>query len=544
MSKVATYLQEHIQGEVSTNAAVLNALSTDASVLKIMPEMAVYPRVTSDIRKVTRFAWQLAEKGHVMALTPRGSGADQTGAAIGSGIIMVLPAHMNRIFELDAKQKLVRLQPGVSAKSLNDALALQGLTIPALPSSVGYATVGGLVGSNSGGELSGRHGAIDAWVHQLEVVLANGDVLQTGRISKRELNKKKGLQTFEGEIYRGIDNLITDNQQAINEKLGSDIRDNVGYAAITQVKRKDGSFDLTPLFIGSQGTLGIISEMIMRADFLSTHMAVAALTFASSNVARDAMDQLRKFEPTFLEYVDGAYFELAAEHGKTYDFYKNSGIAPEAVLLIGFNDFSERSNTKKLKKLAKSLSKQDGISIAGASGIEAADLLAVREISSYLIAPDGKDKTAPPLFDGAYVPSARFEDFLTATKALGVKYSVALPIYSRVLEGLVFTRPVLQLQKVADKQKLLKLLDEYADIVAAHSGHLIGDGGEGRIKANAAYKPLDADVLDLFAAVKLLLDPHGITNPGVKQASDASTLTKQLRSSYDVAQFAQHVPYF
>ncbi len=544
MSKVATYLQEHIQGEVSTNAAVLNALSTDASILKIVPEMAVYPRVTSDIRKVARFAWQLAEKGHVMALTARGSGADQTGAAIGPGIVMVLPAHMNSIFELDAKQKLIRLQPGVWAKSLSDALALQGLAIPALPSSVGYATVGGLVASNSGGELSGRHGAIDAWVHQLEVVLANGDVLQTGRINKRELSKKKGLQTFEGEIYRGIDNLITDNQQIIHEKIGGDIRDNVGYSAITQVKRKDGSFDLTPLFVGSQGTLGIISEMIMRADFLSLHTAVAALTFASSNVARDAIDQLRRLEPTFLEYIDSGYFELAAERGKVYDFYKNAGIASEAVVLIGFNDFSERSNAKKIKKLAKLLKKQDGVSIATAGGESATQLLAVREIPFYLIAPDGKDKTAPPLFDGAYVPMSRFEDFLTATKALASKHSIALPIYSRVLEGLVFTRPVLQLHKVGDKQKLLKLLNEYADIVAAHSGHLIGDGGEGRVKANAAYAPLDADVLDLFAAVKLLFDPHGILNPGVKQASDAAVLVSQLRPGYDTAQFAQHVPYF
>jgi FAD/FMN-containing dehydrogenase len=544
MSKVSTYLQEHIQGEVSTNAAVLDALSTDASVLKIVPEMVVYPRVTSDIRKVARFAWQLAEKGHVLAITARGSGADQTGAAIGAGIMLVLPAHMNRIFELDAKQKLVRLQPGVSAKALHEALSLQGLTVPALPASVGYATIGGLVASNSGGELSGRYGAVGDWVHQLEVVTANGDVLQTGRISKRELNKKKGLQTFEGEIYRELDNLITDNQQIINEKLGGDVRDNVGYCAITQVKRRDGSFDLTPLFAGSQGTLGIISEMIMRADFLSTHMAVAAVTFASSDVARDAMDQLRQFEPTFLEYIDSAYFELAAEHGKTYDFYKNAGITPQAVLLLGFNDFSERSNMKKLKKLAKLLKKQEGISIQAASGDEAAALLAVRQISSYLITPDGKDKSAPPLFDGAYVPAARFEDFLTATKDLATKFNVTLPIYSRVLEGLIFTRPVLQLGKVADKQKALKLLDEYATVVNAHSGHLIGDGGEGRLKANAAYKALDADVIELFTKVKTLFDPQGILNPGVKQASDTSKLVSRLRPDYGAAQFAQHVPYF
>src|SRR3954469_4279382 len=115
MSKVASYLQEHILGEVSTNPAILTAMSHDGSVLEIKPEMGVYPRVTSDVRKVARFAWQLAEKGHVLPITSRGYGTDETGAAIGKGIIVSFPAHMNRLFEFDAKQKMIRLQPGVNA---------------------------------------------------------------------------------------------------------------------------------------------------------------------------------------------------------------------------------------------------------------------------------------------------------------------------------------------------------------------------------------------------------------------------------------------
>lgn len=112
MSKVANYLNEHIQGEVTTNMAVRQAMSTDASVLSVMPEMVVYPRTTNDIRKIARFSNQLAEKGHMLPITPRGGGSDQTGAAIGKGIILNTTAHMDAIFELDAKQKLVRVQPG------------------------------------------------------------------------------------------------------------------------------------------------------------------------------------------------------------------------------------------------------------------------------------------------------------------------------------------------------------------------------------------------------------------------------------------------
>ena len=305
MSKVAAYLQEHILGEVSTDPAILKSLGTDASVLEIVPEMAVYPRVTNDIRKVARFVFQLAEKGHVMSITARGAGSDQTGAAIGKGITLVMPAHMNRIFELDSKQKLVRVQPGVNAKALNDALLLQGMSIPALPVSSAYSTIGGAVANNASGPLSGRYGDMSEWVHQLEVVLVNGDVLQTERLSKRDLDRKKGLQTFEGEIYRTLDNLIEDNKQLIADKLMSDIRDNVGYSAITKVKRKDGSFDLTPLLVGSQGTLGVVSEMILKTQYVSTQQKSIFITFASKESARDLLDKFAALEPSVLEYFDG-----------------------------------------------------------------------------------------------------------------------------------------------------------------------------------------------------------------------------------------------
>jgi len=113
MSKVAAYLRGHLAGEVSTRTDVREALSTDLGVLKIKPEMVIYPRTTNDIRKVCRFAWQLANKGHVLPVTVRGAGTDTTGAAIGKGVALVTTAHMNKIFEYDAKQKLVRYSLGL-----------------------------------------------------------------------------------------------------------------------------------------------------------------------------------------------------------------------------------------------------------------------------------------------------------------------------------------------------------------------------------------------------------------------------------------------
>lgn len=542
MSKVAAYLQEHILGEVTTNPATLEAMSTDASVLKMTPEMVIYPRITNDIRKVARFAWQLAEKGHVMPITVRGTGTDQTGGAIGKGAILSLPAHMNRIFEFEPKQKLVRVQPGLSSAALNGALQLHGVAIPTLPSRGTYGTVGGAIGRNASGLASARFGATASWIHQLEVVLANGDVLQTSRLSKRELNRKKGQQNFEGEIYRTIDSLIEDNKQLIIDKLMSDIRDNAGYMSIADVKHRDGSFDLTPLIAGSQGTLGIVSEMIMKTDFVSMKTGVAVAVFSSNEAARDALDKLRAFEPASLEYFDGLLFTQAADQGKTYAVCKDVVGSVSAVLVATFDDFSERVRARKLKKITKMLAGTDAI-VATADGDEAEELIAVREVTAFTVNPSAKDISAPPLFDGAYIAPERFEDFSVAVAALAEKHHVSLPLHGNALESVYSARPLLELHKVADKQKIFKLLDEYTSLVDHHGGHLIGEGSEGRVKARFAYKQLDDEVLSLFTAIKNAFDPHGILNPGVKQEVDLKLLVTKLRPGYDTAAFADTVLY-
>jgi len=543
MSKVAAYLQEHIQGRVSTNTAVLKAASIDGSILTFTPEMVIYPKITNDIRKVARFSWQLAEKGHILPLTARGYGNDQTGAAIGAGAVIILPTYMNSVFEFDPKQKLVRVQPGVNAKALNDALLLQGVSIPSLSSSPANSTVGGAVANGARDVFSGQYGGISEWTHQLEVILSSGDVLQTGRISRHELSKKKGKQTFEGEIYRSIDTLIEDNKQMIDEKLGGTTPDNAGYSSIAKVKRHDGSFDLTPLIVGSQGTLGIISEMIMKVEFMSSHKGVVLASFDSHEAARDSIDHLKELRPSSLEYFDSTLFTIASAQGKKYDFNKEPGDSSKWVVLAIFDDFNDRANTKKLKKATKLL-ESTASSITTETNEEASELTAVRDVTSYLLTPSEKDLFAPALFDGIYMPGERFEDFSKSVATLATKHGVTLPLYRRELEGIVFTRPLLHTNKVGDKQKLFKLLGEYSQLVVQCGGSLIAQDGEGRIKAHFSFDALDEDVIALFDAIKKVFDPYGLLNPGVKQPGELRDVMSHLRTDFDTTSNATHLVSF
>ncbi len=539
MSKVSEYLNEHLQGEVTNNDNVRRRFATDGSVLTITPDMVVFPRSTSDLRKIARFSWQLAEKGHKLPITPRGGGTDQTGGAIGEGVIVDVQAYMDTIFEVDAKQRLVRVQPGITFKSLNEALRLYGLYIPSFPGSQGYSTLGGAIANNAGGILSGKYGSTSAWVHQLEVVLSNGDVIQSGRLSKREVARKKGLQTFEGEIYRGIDNLICDNDQLL-DTLAIDVCDNVGYG-IVNVKQRNGSMDLAPLLIGSQGTLGIISEVIMKAEVLPQKPLVGAIAFTDHESARDGMDILRLFKPAVMELIDGRLFETAIAQGNRYQFYSDASEHGNvaSVVYLEFDDKSGRAKKKIGKKLAKHFSKLPSYLVLESDEDKITHLKELLHVPAVVLFSDQKNICAPGFLNGAFVPSDRFEEFSNAVAEIEKKRRVNLPLSGRAYQNVYYAYPMLDLNKAVDKQKIFKLLEDWSLAVTEHGGHLIGEAAEGRLKAPYAYGVLEDDVNKLFEGVRDVFDPQATMNTGVKQNTDKKQLDSWLRSDYDGSDFAR-----
>ena len=539
MSKVSEYLNEHLQGEVTNNENVRRRFSVDGSVLTITPDMVVFPRSTSDLRKVARFSWQLSEKGHKLPITPRGGGTDQTGGAIGEGVIVDVQAHMDTIFEVDPKQRLVRVQPGITFKSLNEALRLHGLYIPAYPGSQSYSTLGGAISNNASGILSGKYGSISGWVHQLEVVLSNGDVIQTGRINSRELARKQGLQTFEGEIYRGVDNLIGDNDELL-DALAIDVRNNVGYN-IVDVKQSNGSVDLAPLFIGAQGTLGIISEVIMKAQVLPQKPLVGAIAFTDHESARDGMDVLRQFLPSVMELIDGRLFETAMSQGNRYQFYSDAlergNVA--SVVYLEFDDKSGRVKKKIGKKIAKHFSKLPPYLVLESADDKVAPLKELLHAPAAVLFSDQKNICAPGFLNGAFVPPERFEEFANAVTEIEKKRRVNLPLSGRAYQDVYYAYPMLDLNKTVDKQKIFKLLEDWSLAVTEHGGHLIGEAAEGRLKAPYAYGVLEDDVNKLYQDVRAIFDPQGTMNTGVKQNADKKKLNSWLRKDYDGSDFAR-----
>lgn len=531
MNKIATYLNEHLLGEASSSKAMRRRMSRDNSILTMTPEIVVFPRVTNDIRKIARFTWQLAEKGHPMGITPRGFGGDTTGGAIGKGIVVDMSAHLDGILTLAPKDRLMHLQPGASLDSVHETLRWQGLSLPGMPYDSCHSSVGGVIANNSADSQT----ALSDMVDKLEVVLANGDVIETGRVSKHDVNKKLGLQTFEGEIYRKLAGLIEDNEELLATMAKDMTRDNVGYRGIASIRQKDGSMDLTPLFIGSQGTLGIISEVVLKTEFYTPDVLAAVIVTQSNEQARDIADRLTDLSPSIVQTMDSELINRAHAYGKIFGVLGTEEVAG-TIIYVEFNDFSDRARNHKLKKLRKMVQKW-GIGMVDSDKRDIEEFRQLRDAPEATRRMADDEKVTLPIIDGAFVPFDRREEFVNLVTELADKQHLALPMRTNILTGTMDVYPQLKLDVVSDKQKIFRVMSAYAELVHRCNGAFVSDGAEGRLKANAAWSVLDDNEVALFEAVRAIFDPFGTMNPGVKQTNDVRSLVSALRSSYDTTDF-------
>lgn len=544
MNKVASYLQSHLSGEVLDNSVARKYFSTDASVLEIMPSLIVYPRSTNDIRKVARFSWQLAEKGHVMPITARGSGTDQTGAAIGKGIIMVFPAHLNKILELDTQQKLVRVQPGVNFKSLQETLHTHGLFLPPFPASYNYSTIGGAIANNSAGEKSLKYGPMTEWVDKLEVVLANGELIQTGRISKKEVGKKKGLTTLEGELYRVVDGLMNEYGEPLDAYYDNLLvsKDSVGYD-LRDVKRRDGSVDLTSLFVGSQGTLGIITEAILRVAPHNPHTTLIVAALEDLDSAAEAVDKLRVATPSALEMIDSNLIEFAEkqQHAVFPEELVDPANKPAVILFVEFDD-ERRTRDKKAKRAERELFKFTDKVIVSQDVEEQEKLWAIRHLAATVVNYNHEGKVAVPVIEDAAVPHERFVDLVHEIEKLFDAHHLSLAVWGHAGDANLHVHPLLDLSKLADRQKMLKLMSDYYKKVIELGGTIAGENNDGRLRTPFVKMQVGDELVELFEKLKNGFDPHGILNPGVKTGTDMKQLVDMLRKEYSIVHLADHLP--
>lgn len=523
MGKITKYLNQLIVGNVFDDPEILESYATDRSVLRIKPKFVAFPESTEDIRKLMRFFNQIAAKNIPVSLTPRGAGLDEGGADLSNGLI-VSTEKLNRLLEIDVRERLVRVQAGMTLKELNTALSVSGLTVP-----VGghdSETIGGLIANSPVDLYSGKYGGIGKYVERVEVVLSNGECLQTQRYKKYALAKKTTEKSFEGDIYRKMAKLLKQHERLISEldvkKVGL-----VGYTGITKVPHRE-NVDLTPLFCGSQGTLGIISEVILRAVPQRVNPLRFAITAKNLEAMIPLLDVLRSLKPREINLYDLKIIQEARETGKNLD-----GIIKKLdsgfVAYVTFDEY-KKFIARRLNRLKEKLPRGIKLLLDVPENTLALNELE-NSLTTYLNRP--KDGERVPILTDFYLPGINLTNFVKDLAVLSDKLGLELELFGSYSSEIYSLRPKFDFSEEGFNKKIATFLRAGAYVISRQGGSLAGGTPEGRLKAVVTNSEILDSEKGLYEEIKNIFDPNRILNPDVKLGASSKFTLTHLRDTED-----------
>lgn len=521
MSKLAEYLNQHILGNVFDGQTVRKTYSTDRSILQMTPRLVALPETTNDIRKLLRFSSQLASRDFKLPVTVRGSGLDKTGASLGPGLV-ISTEKLNHIEEIDVRGRLVRVQPGITLGALNEALRLQGMCLPIVYDP--RATLGGLIANCPNDDASERYGGIFHFVERLEVVLPNGDLVQLSPQNYRAVELKTASALPEGELYRKIEHIVDESADTILDCAMRPL-DLVGYRGITQVRTGRG-LNLLPLMFGSQGTLAVISDIILHVETLPPEPERLLVSFHDLKAAQRFLNYVRDLEPFLLKIYDLRIIEAAAESGKKPDLFTRK-LGKGLLVIVSFN-YRHARNRKKFTQCLNVLPPGTFSVLETPDNGGAFDSL-YNSLLSYLN-DDGHGQHAP-VMDDVFVPSMHFGDFLDGLHALEEELKIDLPLFGSFATSSYNVRPRLDCTTIEGRKQIINFLKRYSQLVLDCQGSLTGNGPEGQVKALMLPKTLGVGERQLYTSIKQAFDPLDILNPHVKLGADIKNIIRHLRTT-------------
>ncbi|OVE79553.1 hypothetical protein BVY00_00145, partial [bacterium G20] len=483
---------------------------------------------------------QLAQRGRALPVTARGGGSNTSGAAIGSGLLLLFTAHMNKIVTLNTKRRFITLQPGIIYGALQQTLKSHGLFLPPYPASQDYATLGGSIASNAIGEKSVKYGSTGDYVQSLKVVLSNGEIIETGPLSKKELNHKLGLQSLEGEVYRLLDTMLEENAELIDRSRHQvKARHNAAGYNLFEVKKK-GEFDLTPLLIGSQGTLGIITEATLDIAKYNPQTVLALISLEELRDLEDILPAILELKPSTLDMLSRAAIEQILALGP----HQLSGVLarPQALLhlFVEFDDAKKATQMKKIKSLQKIAQKVGVWSEIYKDTDDQQRLRKLRDSVSTLMQPQGKSK-AVPVAEDICVPPDKLAEFLVEVETVYSEVGLPASFWGQAGSGVVRMQPALDLSQTGDRQKLFKIQNGLYPAAVRLGGSISAAAGDGRIRAPYISLQYGEELHRLMLRIKEIFDPLGILNPGVKTATPED-VKNLMRSDYSLSNFYNHLP--
>ncbi|MBA3724280.1 MAG: FAD-binding oxidoreductase [Candidatus Levybacteria bacterium] len=540
-------LKKIIKGDVVTDEETLHKHSFDRSIYSVKPKVVVYPIDHKDVQNLVAFVAKHKKAHPDLNVTARAAGTDMSGGVLNNSIIVSFMKYFTH--EPVFHGQSADIEPGMYYRDFEKFTLEHGLLYPAYPSSRELCALGGIINNNAGGEKSLSYGKAENYVNAMNVVLADGKEYVIKPLDMKGLEKKMKQQDFEGKMYRKIFNLIDRHYDLIKKAKPDVSKNSAGYYLWNVYDKEKGIFDLTKLFVGAQGTLGVMTKANLRLVPVKKHAEMLILYVKDVKHLAEIVNVILPFKPESLETYDDYTLDLALKYvtgfGKKLGLndvqtklkflpefkMKLAGGLPNLTIQAEFtgDDYDEISKT--IKSLEEKLKPYD-LKMKWAKN-EKSELKywLIRRDSFGLLSTKLKERYSAPFIDDCTVKPEYLPEFLPKFKAILKKYPVITAMQGHVGDGNFHVFPLLDLRN-PEEQKFIPLIsEEIFKLVKEYKGSTSGEHNDGIVRTPYLHLQFSKKILTLFAETKKIFDPNGIFNPH-KKSNPSAAFAKQYRQEW------------
>ncbi len=534
MNNIFESLQTNFKGDIDFLEKTLDNYSHDASLFEIKPRVVVYPKDASDIKTLVKWVSDHKNEDPTLSITARAAGTDMSGGSIGASIIMDSMRYMNKI--IDVKPDFAIVQPGCFYRDLDKETQKINRFMPAYTASREINAVGGMVGNNSGGEKAIKYGKTEEYINSLKVVLSDGNEYLIKSLTKVELeNKINNSESFEKDLYTKIFALINNNYEQIVSAKPNVSKNSAGYYLWNVYDKQAGKFDLCRLIVGSQGTLGIVTEINFRLVPTHAYSNILVVFLPSLDEVSKLVTEILPFKPDSLETYDDKSMILAVRF--FFDFFKQLGFwgaiklgfqfvpetfmilaggIPKLILMVEFTGESEEEIKKQLTEVQNHIKHFGFHTRIARSSAEANKYWKIRHESFNLLRKHVKNKRTAPFIDDIIVLPENLPEFMPKIKALLDEYKLDYTVQGHLGNGNFHLIPLMDLNSPFSADTILELSKKVYTLVHEYKGSITAEHNDGIIRTPFLEQQFGTQIVGLFKQTKDIFDPLNIFNPGKK----------------------------
>jgi len=524
-------VQKFFKGEVLLDEQTLKVYSKDASLFEVKPKLVVFPKDSEDLTNLVKYINQRKTSDESLSLTVRAAGSCMSGGALNESIIADVTKHMNGIEEI--KDKEVRVEPGMFYRDFEKKTLERGLILPCYTASKNMNALGGMIGNNCAGEKTLRWGKMENYVLESKVIFSDGNEYEVKPLNKSELDKKISQGDFEGNLYKEIYQLITDNEQLIRNAKPKVSKNSAGYFLWNVW---DGNiFDLNKLITGSQGTLGIVTQAKVKLVPVEPKSKLFVVFMRDLSNLANLINEVLPTAPESVETYDDATMKLAfkffpemLKSMKAKNFFKLifsfipeglmmlRGGMPKLIVLVEYTGQTEEEIDQKMENLDKNIKHFKFITRQTRSEEESNKYWTIRRESFSLLRKHVHGSRTAPFVDDVVVLPKDMPAFLPRMRKVLDRYKLVYTIAGHAGNGNFHIIPLMDMKKRENIEVIKKVSEEIYSLVKEFGGSITGEHNDGIVRTPYLNYMYSEEVLRLFEKTKNIFDPQNIFNPGKK----------------------------